>query len=60
MVWVAMRGKGRVANNALGHDVSAMEKSPIFQALIVRCVEWAATGEAKSAPPKELKAVEKK
>ena len=60
MVWVAMRGKGRVANNALGHDVPAMEKSPIFQALIVRCVEWAATGDVKSQPPAELKPVEKK
>ena len=55
MVWVAIRGKGRVANNALGHDVAAMEQSPIFQALIVRCVEWAATGEVKSQPPAELK-----
>ena len=57
MVWVATRGKGRVANNALGHDVPAMEKSPVFQALIVRCVEWAATGQAKSEPPAELKPV---
>ena len=60
MVWVTTYGKGRVANNALGHDVPAMEKSPIFQALIVRCVEWAATGDAKSQPPKELKPVSKR
>ena len=57
MVWVTNYGKGRVVNNALGHDVPAMEQSPIFQALMVRCVEWAATGEAKSTPPADLKAV---
>jgi type 1 glutamine amidotransferase len=55
MVWVTTYGKGRVCNNALGHDVPAMENSPVFQALIVRGVEWAATGETKSQPPKELK-----
>ena len=60
MVWVTTYGKGRVCNNALGHDVAAMEKSPIFQALLVRGVEWAATGDAKSAPPSDLKPVEAK
>jgi len=59
MVWVTTYGKGRVCNNALGHDVAAMEKSPVFQVLIVRGVEWAATGDAKAAAPAELKAVEK-
>ena len=60
MVWVTNYGKGRVVNNALGHDVPAMEQSPIFQALIVRCVEWAATGDAKSQASGDLKKVEKK
>ncbi len=56
-VWVTTQGKGRVCNNVLGHDVAAMEKSPIFQALLVRGVEWVATGEVKSAAP-ALKKVE--
>ena len=60
MVWVTTYGKGRVCNNALGHDVAAMEKSPVFQALIVRGVEWAATGDAKVEPPKALNPVGKK
>ena len=60
VVWVTNYGKGRVCNNSLGHDVPAMEKSPVFQALLVRGVEWAATGEVKSEPPAELKPVEKK
>ena len=54
VVWVASYGKGRVCENVLGHDVAAM-KSPGFQTLIVRCAEWAATGDAKSAVPDTLK-----
>jgi len=54
MVWVTMHGKGRVCNNALGHDVPSMQGSPIFQALLIRGVEWVATGEAKSPAPAEL------
>jgi type 1 glutamine amidotransferase len=57
MVWVTTYGKGRVCNNALGHDAPAMEKSPVFQVLIVRGVEWAATGDAKAQPPAELKPI---
>lgn len=60
MVWVTTYGKGRVVENALGHDVPAMEGSPIFQVLLTRCVEWAATGDAKAQPPADLKLVEKK
>jgi type 1 glutamine amidotransferase len=45
MVWVSMYGKGRVCNNALGHDVEAMKSSNGFRVLLVRGVEWAATGE---------------
>ena len=54
-MWVASYGKGRVVENVLGHDVAAMKESPGFQALLIRGVEWAATGEAKSPVPAELK-----
>lgn len=55
VVWVAEYGKGRVVENVLGHDVAAMKGSPAFQVLITRCVEWAATGEAKAPVPAGLK-----
>jgi type 1 glutamine amidotransferase len=55
MVWVTQSGKGRVCNNAMGHDVPAMEKSPIFQALLIRGVQWVASGEANYAVPDQLK-----
>jgi uncharacterized protein len=55
VVWVAPYGKGRVVENVLGHDVAAMKGSPGFQVLMARCVEWAATGEAKTPAPAELK-----
>jgi type 1 glutamine amidotransferase len=58
VVWVAHYGKGRVCENVLGHDVAAM-KSLGFQTLLVRGVEWVATGEVHYPVPKELKAVEK-
>jgi type 1 glutamine amidotransferase len=54
VVWVATYGKGRVVENVLGHDVAAMQ-SPGFQTLMVRCVEWAATGEARAPVPDNLK-----
>jgi type 1 glutamine amidotransferase len=54
VVWVATYGKGRVCENVLGHDVAAM-KSPGFQALLIRGVEWAGTGEVRYPVPKELK-----
>jgi type 1 glutamine amidotransferase len=54
MVWVSAYGKGRVCNNVLGHDVEAM-KSAGFKALLIRCVEWAATGETHYPVPAELK-----
>ncbi len=54
MVWVAKYGKGRVCNNVLGHDVEAMQSAG-FKVLLARCVEWAATGEATSPLPAELK-----
>jgi type 1 glutamine amidotransferase len=47
VVWVTERGKGRVCENVLGHDVAAMQDEG-FQNLLIRCVEWAATGEARS------------
>jgi type 1 glutamine amidotransferase len=54
VVWVATYGKGRVVEDALGHDVEAMQ-SPGFKALLIRGVEWAATGEASYPLPAELK-----
>jgi type 1 glutamine amidotransferase len=57
VVWVARYGKGRVVENVLGHDVAAMKGSPGFQVLLVRGVEWAATGEAKAPAPAGLKGV---
>jgi type 1 glutamine amidotransferase len=55
VIWTASYGKGRVVENVLGHDVDAMKNSPAFQVLIVRCVEWAATGDAKTPAPADLK-----
>jgi len=55
IVWTASYGKGRVVENVLGHDVDAMKKSFGFQALMVRCVEWAAHGETHSKVPPGLK-----
>lgn len=55
VVWVATYGKGRVCANVLGHDLEAM-KSAGFQTLLVRGVEWAATGETTFPLPAELKA----
>jgi type 1 glutamine amidotransferase len=54
IVWVTQYGKGRVCENVLGHDVEAM-KSVGFQTLMIRGVEWAATGKAKYPVPAELK-----
>jgi type 1 glutamine amidotransferase len=54
MVWVAKYGKGRVCENVLGHDVEAM-KSTGFKTLMIRCIEWAATGETTHPVPSELK-----
>jgi type 1 glutamine amidotransferase len=55
VVWVASFGKGRVCENVLGHDVAAMKASLGFQTLLIRGVEWAATGEVKYAVPEGLK-----
>jgi type 1 glutamine amidotransferase len=55
MVWVATYGKGRVCENALGHDVQAMQSSAGFKTLFVRGVEWAATGTASYTAPAETK-----
>ncbi|HEY1859273.1 MAG TPA: ThuA domain-containing protein, partial [Gemmataceae bacterium] len=43
VVWVATYGKGRVCENTLGHDVEAMQSAG-FKTLLIRGVEWAATG----------------
>jgi type 1 glutamine amidotransferase len=50
MVWVNTYGKGRVCQNALGHDATAMQGRG-FQTLLIRCVEWAATGDATYSAP---------
>lgn len=55
VVWVAHYGKGRVYENVLGHDVAAMKSSPGFQALLIRGVEWAATGEVHYPVPNGVK-----
>jgi type 1 glutamine amidotransferase len=54
IVWISNYGKGRVVENVLGHDVEAMQSAG-FKTLLVRCVEWAATGEAYYPLPAELK-----
>jgi type 1 glutamine amidotransferase len=54
VVWVANYGKGRVCENVLGHDVEAM-RSEGFQTLLIRGVEWAATGEVFAPLPAGLK-----
>jgi type 1 glutamine amidotransferase len=54
VVWVASYGKGRVVNNVLGHDTEAM-KGKAFQTLLIRGVEWAATGKVSYPLPAELK-----
>ncbi len=56
VVWVAHYGKGRVCENVLGHDVAAMQDQG-FQTLLVRGVEWAATGEVRSPLPQRPKPV---
>lgn len=54
VVWVASYGTGRVYENVLGHDVPAM-KDLGFQTLLIRGVEWAATGEVHTPVPEGLK-----
>jgi len=48
VIWVNQYGKGRVFNDALGHDTTAMS-DPNFQVWMRRGVEWAATGKVSSA-----------
>ncbi len=53
VVWVATYGKGRVCENVLGHDVKAMQ-SLGFQTLMIRGLEWAATGAAHYPVPPDV------
>jgi type 1 glutamine amidotransferase len=46
VIWVNNFGKGRVYENVLGHDVTAIA-DPHFQEWMRRGVIWAATGEVK-------------
>ena len=55
ILWSSSYGKGRVVNNALGHDVEAMQ-SDGFKTLMIRGVEWAATGNVFTQTPASLKA----
>jgi type 1 glutamine amidotransferase len=54
VVWVATYGEGRVCENVLGHDVEAM-KDLGFQTLMIRGIEWCATGQTHYPVPAELK-----
>jgi type 1 glutamine amidotransferase len=47
VVWVNQIGKGRVVENTLGHDTTAMADKN-YHELFRRCVEWAATGQVSS------------
>jgi uncharacterized protein len=47
VVWVNQFGKGRVVENVLGHDTTAMTDKN-YQELMKRCVEWAANGQPAS------------
>jgi type 1 glutamine amidotransferase len=55
ILWISTYGKGRVCENVLGHDVPAMQSAG-FQTLLIRGVEWAATGATSYPLPAELKA----
>ncbi len=46
LVFTSNYGEGRVVHNAFGHDRKAL-MTPTVQKLIVRGVEWAATGKVK-------------
>jgi len=46
IIWVNTYGKGRVYNNALGHDVEALS-DPNLQQWLRRGALWAATGKAE-------------
>ena len=51
VIWVNTYGKGRVFEDALGHDTQAMS-DPNFQEWLRRGVEWAATGSVREAATK--------
>lgn len=53
VVWVSTYGKGRVFHDSLGHDPEAMKSSEGFAVLLVRGVEWAATGKASYSGTKK-------
>jgi type 1 glutamine amidotransferase len=50
VIWVNTFGKGRVYHNALGHDVAAIQESPLFQEWMRRGVLWAAGRDELPAP----------
>lgn len=44
IVFTKSYGKGRVLQNVLGHALES-KRNPVYQRLLCRCVEWAATGQ---------------
>lgn len=52
-IMVSEYGKGRIFHTILGHDVRAMRNTG-FQMLLLRAVEWAATGDVTQILPQEL------
>ncbi len=48
VVWINHYGKGRVYNNTLGHDPTAIADEN-YQKWLLRGIEWAATGDVKDA-----------
>jgi type 1 glutamine amidotransferase len=48
VVWVNQFGRGRVVENVLGHDTTAMADKN-YQEWVRRCVEWAGTGQVSSS-----------
>jgi type 1 glutamine amidotransferase len=49
IVWTVSFGRGRVVHTTLGHDLKAMAQEG-FVTLVVRGVEWAATGKVGAVP----------
>lgn len=50
---VAEYGKGRIFHTILGHDARTMRNTG-FETLLIRGIEWAATGQVSNVIPQEL------
>jgi len=53
-IMVSEYGKGRIFHTILGHDVRAMRNTG-FKTLLLRAVEWSATGKVTQNLPQELR-----